>query len=302
MTMVRSGVGRVVLVDRDVVEHTNLPRQVLFEERHIGRPKVEAALESLARIGGPSAIETHASHLDTDNLPELASGCDLLLDGTDNLATRYLLNDFAVDRNVPWVYGGVVGGAGLVLPIVPGVSACLRCIFPEPAPPGALPTCDTAGVILPAVSAVAALQAGAALRLLAVERAERANFRAHLIEIDVWHLEAHHVQAARDPECPCCALREFTFLDAPAHGSAVSLCGRNTVQIRPTLRAGVRPDLARAAERLRTLASDVRFDGALLAFRVEDAQFTVFPDGRALIEGTHDLDRARSLYDRFLGS
>ncbi len=164
LNLVRSGIGRVVLVDRDVVELSNLPRQVLFEERHVGRSKVDAALETLTRIGGPSRVETHAVHVDADNLAELAQGCDLLLDGTDNLATRYLVNDYCVERGVPWIYGGVVGAAGLVMPIHPGQSACLRCIFPEPPPPGALPTCDTAGVILPAVAANAAVQFAAALR------------------------------------------------------------------------------------------------------------------------------------------
>jgi len=225
-----------------------------------------------------------------------------MLDGTDNLATRYLINDFAVERSIPWVYGGVVGGAGLVMPIVPGVSACLRCIFPEPPPPGALPTCDTAGVILPAVSAVAALQAGAALRLLASEPAELARFEAQLVEIDAWFLEAHQVNATRAPGCPCCGERIYAFLDAPNEGSAVSLCGRNTVQIRPTHAKSARPDLAQVAARLRASADGVELTGGLLVFRAEDSRFTVFPDGRALIEGTSDLDRARTLYDRYLGA
>jgi molybdopterin/thiamine biosynthesis adenylyltransferase len=305
MTMVRSGLGRVVVVDRDVVDLTNLPRQVLFEERHVGKPKAEAAREALERIGGPSRIETHALHVDSDNLAELAEGCELLLDGTDNLATRYLVNDFSVDRGVPWVYGGVVGGAGLVLPVVPGAGACLRCVFPEPAPPGALPTCDTAGVILPAVSAVAALQAGAALRILSAEPEALARFAGRLIEIDAWGLDAHALPAARDPGCPCCGKREFPYLDAPAQGSAVSLCGRNTVQIRPMragARSGARPDLELAAERLRPSVRGLELSDGLLVFEADGARFTVFPDGRALIEGTSDLDRARSLYDRLLGS
>jgi adenylyltransferase/sulfurtransferase len=302
MTLTRCGIGRIVLVDRDVVEPTNLPRQVLFDERHVGRPKVAAAEEALARIGGPTRVETHAAHLGSDNVGELGRGADLLLDGTDNLATRYLLNDFAVERGIPWVYGGVVGAAGLVLPVVPGVTACLRCIFPEPAPPGSLPTCDTAGVILPAVSAIAALQSAAALRILASDASERASFEARLFDLDVWGFEANVLGAPRDPDCPCCGRREFEFLDAPAGGDAISLCGRNTVQVRPQRAPGSRPDLARVAERLRGQARDLRHEGGLLVFAVEDARFTVFPDGRALIEGTSDLSRGRSLYDRYLGS
>ncbi|MCC7013455.1 MAG: ThiF family adenylyltransferase [Planctomycetes bacterium] len=302
MTLVRSGIGRVVLVDRDVVELSNLPRQVLFEERHLGHAKVQAAAESLARIGGPTRVEAHALHLDSDNLAELAQGCELVLDGTDNLATRYLINDFAIDRGVPWIYGGVVGASGLVMPVIPGAGACLRCIFPDPAPPGSLPTCDSAGVLLPAVSAIAALQAGAALRWLGSDAHGRATFQAQLIELDVWQLEAHHVPATRDPDCPCCGRREFPFLDASPHGSAISLCGRNTVQIRPARVPGARPDLERIAQSLAPFVSDARLLDGLLVFRVEELAFTVFPDGRALIEGTSELDRARSLYDRILGS
>lgn len=301
-TFVRSGVGRLVLVDRDIVDVTNLPRQVLFEERHVGAPKVDAARETLARIGGPTKVATHAAHLDGDNLPQLAEGCDLILDGTDNLATRYLINDFAVDRGVPWIYGGVVGASGLVMPVLPGRGACLRCIFPEPAPPGSLPTCDTAGVLLPAVAAIAAVQAGVALRLLGANERERASLEPALVEIDVWNLETRQVSAERDPKCPCCGERDFVYLWAPAERSAISLCGRNTVQVRPAHADAQRIDLKRAAESARASASNVRDLGSLVAFEAEGCRFTVFPDGRALIEGTHDLDRARALYDRFIGS
>ena len=301
-TFVRSGVGRLVIVDRDVVDVTNLPRQVLFEERDIGRPKVDAARETLARIGGPTRVETHAAHLDSDNLADLAENCDLILDGTDNLATRYLINDFSVERDLPWIYAGVVGASGLVMPVIPGRGACLRCIFPEPAPPGSLPTCDTAGVLLPAVAAIAAVQAGVALRLLGANDRERANLAPQLVEIDVWHLETRQVSAERDPQCPCCGARQFVFLWSPSERSAISLCGRNTVQVRPARPNSPRVDLARIAAGVRDNASNVRELGSLLAFEAEGCRFTLFPDGRALIEGTHELDRARTLYDRFIGS
>jgi adenylyltransferase/sulfurtransferase len=299
-SLVRSGVGRVRVVDRDIVEETNLPRQVLFEPAHLGRPKVEAALETLARIGGPSVVDGRALHVDTDTLPELARDVELVLDGTDNLSTRYLINDYAVERGIPWVYGGVVGGAGLVLPVLPGVGACLRCIFPEPAPPGALPTCDTAGVLQPAVAAIAALQAACALRLLSTPREERDRVPLRLVELDVWNLESHSLSAARDPDCPCCARREFPWLDAPAGAGAVSLCGRNTVQVRPQLAA--RPDLAEIARRLDGVVDELALHGGLLVFRSDGVRFTVFPDGRALLEGTSEIERARALYDRVLGS
>jgi molybdopterin/thiamine biosynthesis adenylyltransferase len=304
-TLVRCGVGTLVVVDRDVVELSNLPRQVLFEERHLGAPKAEAAREALAAIGGPTRVEAHAAHLDADNLDELAEGAALLLDGTDNLATRYLLNDYAVERGIPWIYGGVVGGSGLVLAVLPGRGACLRCLFPDPPAPGSLATCDTAGVILPAVSAVASFQAGAALRLLAAGDEERARFEPQLVELDPWTPEVRRLPAPRDPDCPCCGAGEFPFLREGARSTAISLCGRNTVQVRPAMPTATgrpRADLARLAERVRSLASDVRDLGSILRFDADGCRVTVFADGRALIEGTSDLDRARALYDRFVGS
>ena len=296
-SLARSGVGTLVIVDRDLVEVTNLPRQILFEDRHAreGALKVDAAREALARIGGPARIETHAAHLDADNLDELARGADLVLDGTDNLATRYLLNDWCVKHRVPWVYAGVVGGGGLVMAVLPGSGPCLRCVFSEPPPTGTLPTCDTAGVILPAVAAVAALQAGIALRLLAAPE----GFEPALLEIDAWHGEVRSVRAPRDADCPCCARGEYPWLETPAGTQAVSLCGRNTVQVRGR---GPRPDLDRVAENLRGVAREVLRAGPLLRVDLGDERLTVFPDGRALIEGTEDVDRALALYDRYIGA
>ncbi len=301
-TLVRCGVGSIVLVDRDVVELTNLPRQVLFDERHVrdGTPKALAAAETLAAIGGPTHVEPHVAHVDGDNLGELANGADLLLDGTDNLATRYVLNDFAVRERKPWIYAGVVGASGLVMPIVPERGACLRCVFREPPPPDSLATCDTAGVVLPAVAAVASFQAGFALRWLASDERERDSIELWLAQIDAWTGDVRRVRAERDRECPCCVAREFAFLDASSERSAVVLCGRNTVQVRPPRR--VRLDLERVAKNVEGGASSLERLASGLRFSVEDFRVTLFHDGRALIEGTDDPLRARSLYDRWIGS
>ena len=252
--LVRAGVGSLVLVDRDIVEESNLPRQVLFNDSHAagGCAKSQAAAETLAAIGGPTRIEAHSAHLDADLLPHLAADCQLILDGTDNLATRYLVNDWSVREGIPWVYGGVVGSGGLVLPILPGEGPCLRCIFREPPPPGSLPTCDTAGVIGPAVGAIASLQAGLALRLLASSPADgeppSSSLTPALVEIDVWSGETRRINVPRDPACPCCGERDFPWLERPAATEAVSLCGRDTVEVRAR---GARPDLDRLAVRLR---------------------------------------------------
>ncbi|MCK6444806.1 MAG: ThiF family adenylyltransferase [Planctomycetes bacterium] len=301
--LVRIGVGRLVLVDRDVVEWTNLPRQVLFTEAHAGAgaPKALAAAESLAAIGGPTRIDARSAHVDGDNLDELARGADLVLDGTDNLATRYLLNDWCVKHSVPWIYAGVVGASGLVLPVLPGRGACLACLFPEPPPAEHLPTCDTAGVVLPAVQAVTALQAGLAMRWLASDDAGRAAFEPWLVEVDAWRAEQRRVRATRDPECRTCVRREFRHLELGGERAAVVLCGRNTVQIRPARRAErldferVLANVGNSAKALERRASFARFD-------VEGFRVTLFADGRALIEGTDDPGRARAVYDRWIGT
>lgn len=295
-SLTRAGVGQLVLADRDVVEESNLPRQVLFEDRHAaeGVPKVEAALESLGRIGGPTRLEAHALHVDAGELPRLAEGCDLVLDGTDNLATRYLVNDHCVRTGIPWIYGGVVGGAGLVLPVLPGRGPCLRCVFREPPPPGTLPTCDTAGVVLPAVGLVASLQAGLALRVLV----EPGGLEPALVELDAWSGEVRRLRAGRDEACPCCGGRQFPWLERGDADHAVSLCGRNTVQVK---RTGAAPDLDRVVARLEAAGAAVRRAGPLLRAEVEEFVLTVFPDGRTLIEGTDDCGRAEAVYDRWLG-
>jgi molybdopterin-synthase adenylyltransferase len=300
-TLVRAGVGELVLVDRDIVEITNLPRQVLFEDRHAeeGALKVTAAREALERIGGPTRLEDVATHLDADNIEELSQECDLVLDGTDNLGTRYLVNDFCVENEVPWVYGGVVSSGGLVMPVLPGKGPCLRCLFDEPPPVGSLPTCDTAGVILPAVGAIASMQAGLALRILAGDEEENPPLKAALLEIDVWSGELRRLPLQRLPACHCCGEREFPYLHQPLGRQATILCGRDAVQIRGR---GTAPDLEALQQSIAGLAKDVKLVGPILRFRVEETTVTLFEDGRALIEGTSDIDRALALYDRYVGS
>ncbi len=293
-TLFRAGIGELVLVDRDVVEPTNLPRQVLFDERHAleRTPKALAAKESLERSGGPTRVHAHVAQLDARNVAELAGDADLVLDGTDNLETRYLLNDFCVQRRLPWIYAGVVGASGLVLPILPGRTACLRCLFPTPPPRDSLPTCETAGVLLPAVGAIASLAAGAALRLLG-RPDERERFEPALTEVDAWSGTARSLRAPRDPACPACARGEFPFL--VGRPEPVVLCGRNAVQV-PA--AGARLDLG--ALRLPPEARDVVRTKFLVRLALEDVSLTRFADGRALIEGTQDRARALALYARVL--
>lgn len=298
--LARAGVGHLDLVDRDIVELSNLPRQVLFTEAHArdGAPKAHAAADVLAQAGGPTRCAPHAEHLGATLLEELGADADLVVDGTDNMRTRYLVNDYCVREGKPWVYGGVVSSGGLVMAVEPGRGPCLRCVFPDPPPPGALPTCDTAGVVGPAVGLVASMQAGLALRILAAEPGDE---RRHgLIELDAWHGDVRRLDVPRDPGCPACGARSFEFLEGADEVEAVSLCGRDTVQVLPPS-SGARPDRSATAERLRAAGVDAAEVGPLLRFTADGHRFTVFPDGRTLVEGTEDTGRALALVSRWVG-
>lgn len=310
--LVRAGVGFLRLADRDVVEWSNLQRQVLFDESDArdGTPKAIAAAARLRRVNSDVEIEPHAVDVASDNLLTLADGCDLLLDGTDNVATRYLLNDAAVKTRRPWVYGACVGVEGRVMAIdlresaideEPAVAGpCLRCVFPTPPAPGELPTCDTAGVLGPVAAVVASFQAVAAIQLLVGDRSPVGR----MLAIDGWRgvVRTIDLARARRPDCPCCAGNEFEFLDASPQTGAV-LCGRQAVQVRPG-----RPtvlDLASLAARLQAAGGlGVRATPAFVRVEVPGADgvtLTAFADGRAIVQGTADPARARSLYDRYIG-
>ncbi len=300
LTLARAGVGFLRLIDRDLVDESNLPRQVLFEERHARErtPKALAAIETLRRAGGPTQLEAQLVHLGLSQLGECLADVDLVLDGTDNVSTRYLLNDWCVRQGQPWVHAGVVGSQARALLIAPGASACLRCLFPEPPPPGQLETCESSGVLGPAVLVAAGWQAALALRWLGGEPEQRGGAAGRFVSADVWSGEQTRLLAQRDPGCPCCASGRFEFFEQAEHLRPVALCGRNAVQVPGR---GQAPDRPRLLERLgRSGALDLRQVGPLLSFRHEDLRFTMFPDGRCLVEGTEDLARAEAACERLL--
>jgi|SRR5579883_684012 len=293
--LARAGVGKLRLIDRDFVELSNLQRQFLYDETDAGEswPKAVAAARRLGRINSAIQLEPIVADLAPQNIAELLEQTDLILDGTDNFETRYLINDFAVCEGTPWVYGAAVASYGLKLAIFPGRTPCLRCIYPEP-PSGAQPTCETEGVLGSATAAVASLQAGDALKILA--RGPE-SVTPRLTTIDVWTGEIRQTAPpARDPDCPCCARREFPYLDGKRR-APISLCGRNAVQIHERARP---IDLAELANRLAALAP-VRVNEFALRAAVDPYELTVFPDGRAIIRGTTDVGVARSVYARYVG-
>jgi adenylyltransferase/sulfurtransferase len=293
--LARAGVGQLALIDRDYVELVNLQRQWLYEEADAEQalPKAVAAARRLAAINSEVRLTPHVADLTPANIAELLAGADVILDGTDNFQTRYLLNDFSIQQGIPWVYGAALGSYGLSMPVLPGRTACLKCVFPDP-PTGLLPTCETVGILNAVTSAVASTQVADALKILS---GQASSLKPRITTFDLWSGEIRQVaQPGPQPDCPACAARRFPHLEGAAH-PPISLCGRNAVQIheRP------RPlDLTVLAERLAPLG-EVRANPFALRFFLPPYELTVFPDGRAIIKGTTDPALARSLYARFLG-
>jgi len=293
--LARAGVGEIVVVDRDYVEPSNLQRQWLFDEADAaeGLPKAVAAVRKLAASN--ASVRTHAvvADLTPGNAEELLLPAGVILDGTDNFETRYLINDVAVKRGVPWIYGAAVGSHGVTMPILPGRSACLACIWPQP-PSGAQPTCDTAGILNAVAALVGAWQVGEALKILA-GRLEAVEPR--LVSVDIWKNTFRSIGTSRsDPQCAACGRRQFSHLEGEGR-PRITLCGRNSVQIHERARP---LDLGPLRETLGRLG-EVRANPYALRFFCSPFEMTVFPDGRAIIKGTTDIGVARSLYARYVG-
>jgi molybdopterin/thiamine biosynthesis adenylyltransferase len=299
--LARGGVGHLRIVDRDFIETNNLQRQVLFDERDVAEnlPKAEAAARKLSAINSAIHVEPVVTDIDRTNILELVEDADLILDGTDNFEIRYLINDAAVKLNKPWVYGGCIGSHGQTMTILPGETPCLRCLIETAPPPGMTPTCETAGVLGPAVAVIASFEAIEAIKLLS---GRREAINRDLIMVDVWDWTFRQLKIANllgKVDCPCCQRRNFEWLDGSMGSHTTTLCGRNAVQI-----AARRPeplDFPEMARRLATLG-EVRHNAFMLRFATEGHEFTVFPDGRAIIKGTNDISRARSLYAQYVGS
>jgi molybdopterin/thiamine biosynthesis adenylyltransferase len=295
-TLARAGVGRLRIVDRDYVEHSNLQRQSLFDEKDAAEslPKAVAAARRLSAINSAVAVEPHVADLTPANAKKLLSDADLLLDGTDNFETRYLINDFAVSTAIPWIYVAAVGSYAATMNILPSETACLACVFPE-APKGMIETCDTAGILNSAANLAAAIAATEALKLLVGARNE---LRRTLLGWDVWSNQTSEVSAGIPrADCQVCAKKEFVHL-AGERKAHITLCGRDSVQIHERER---RVDFSELSTRLEPHGR-VRHNQFVLKFWREPYEMTLFPDGRAIVKGTTDTAIARSLYARFVGS
>jgi adenylyltransferase/sulfurtransferase len=300
MTLARAGVGFLRLVDRDIPELSNLPRQVLFDEADVaaGLPKAVAAAGRLATINSQIAIEPVVADLSAANAADLLGGCDVIVDGSDNFEARFLVNEVACRRRVPWVHGGAIGAEGRVLAIVPGRTACLRCLIPEPPAAGSLPTCDTAGIIGPAAVVVGAVEAAEAIKLV-VGAPEAASNR--LLVCDLWSNVWRTVDLAPlvAAGCPTCRAADYPWLEGRLGGRPTLLCGRDAVQV-PSAGGGV--DLAAVAARLALVGTVVANRWIVRADVEEGIQLAVFADGRAIVTGTREEARARAIVSRYLGA
>ncbi len=294
--LARAGVGTIRIIDRDYVEPSNLQRQSLFDEADAAEslPKAIAAARKIAAFNSEIVVEPHVADLTPTNIEALFEGAQLILDGTDNFETRYLINDFAVKNSLPWIYTAAVGSYGVTLNVLPGKTACLACIFSDP-PQGTFETCETAGILNSAVNLVASIAATEAVKLLV---GADEWLRRTLLSFDVWRNERAEVATDKPiPGCRTCGDHKFPHL-AGADRPHITLCGRNSVQIHERHRP---VDLAEMSERLKPLGT-VRHNDFVLKFWHEPYEMTLFPDGRAIIKGTTDKTIARSLYARYVGS
>ncbi len=298
--LARAGVGQMTLIDRDIVQWSNLQRQLLYSERDArqGRTKVEAAAARIRRINRDVQVTSRAIELNAANILSVLQGTDLWIDGTDHFEIRFLINDAALTLKKPWVHGGCVGTQGQVATFWPDHTLCFRCLVPQPPPVGSMDTCDTAGVLGPATTMIAALQTAQAIRLL-VEGQK--GIHANVMTIDPWfgrflQIETRSLQAHG---CPACKLGERRYLTQTSSAEPVQLCGQNAVQINPSPGSAIL-DLARIRSRLKHLPG-VRLTAFFLRWEEGPIRGTLFSDGRAIIEGTSDPLRAKSIYQQLLG-
>lgn len=298
-SLARAGVGKLRLADRDFIEFSNLQRQTMFTEKDAAErlPKAVACANHIHEINSEIDVEVQVTDVNHSNIERLIEACDVVLDGTDNFAARYLINDACVKHNVNWIYGAVVGSYGVTMTIRPGRTPCLRCVFPEPPPAASSPTCDTSGVIMPIITVISAIQVTEALKLLTNQGEQ---LHGTLMQFDLWQNERRQVKLTEPAgDCTTCQLRRFETLSAENADLAAVLCGRHAVQISPS--QPTRVDLAALSQKLQSVGT-VNSNDYLVRFRTGDYELTVFPDARSIIRGTDDVATARSIYAKYVGN
>ena len=297
-SLARAGVGHLRLVDRDFVEPSNLQRQTMFTEADAEQrlPKAIAAANHLREINSEIEVEPHVIDVNHSTIERLLEGCDVVVDGTDNFSTRYLINDACVKHNTSWIYGAAVGSYGVTMTIRPHQTACLRCVFEEAPAAGSAPTCDTSGVIMPIINVVSAVQVSEVFKLIT---GQLDALHGSLMQFDVWQNEWRKIGTGKPrKDCSTCVLAQYETLSGADEGAAV-LCGRDAIQISPSQPTCI--NFSTLAERLRR-AGEVKFNEYLLRFRTGKFELTVFRDARSIIRGTDEVSVARSLYAKYIGT
>ncbi len=299
-TLARAGVGRVRIVDRDFVEISNLQRQVLFDEEDVASriPKAIAAAEKLRKVNSRIEIEPIVADVNHANIEKFADGMGMIVDGTDNFETRFLINDLAVRDGIPWVYGGCLGAEGQTMTILPGETPCLSCLMHECPPPGTMPTCDTAGILSPIIGVIASIEAVEAIKILS---GNRQNISRQLTVVELWDNRLHQVDVSslrEQVDCPTCKQGDYPWLTGKQGSQAAVLCGRNAVQLTYPGADISLDELARQFEGL----GEVSRNPFLLRLKVDEYELTIFVDGRAIIGGTDDVATARTVYAKYVGN
>ena len=301
-TLARAGVGKLRIVDRDFLELNNLQRQIIYDEEDVasGLPKAIAAANKLRRINSQIEIEPLVADISPANIEELVRDVDVIVDGTDNFETRYLLNDIASKLGMAWIYGGCIGAEGQTMTILPGETPCLRCLMPEAPPPGSTPTCDSAGILGPIINIIASLEAMEALKILAGKRDAISRV---LTVCDVWDNRLRQVKLdsllAQREHCPTCSGQEYPWLRGERGSHTAILCGRNAVQLSFPGSSGL--VLEELESKLAGLGRVTR-NPFLLRFAVDEYLLTIFPDGRAIVGGTEDIAEAKTVYAKYIGA
>ncbi len=295
-TLVRAGVGKIKIIDRDFIEYHNLQRQVIFDEDDIrnGLPKAIAAERHLKKVNSAVEVEGIVADVNYTNIERLISGADLILDGLDNFETRFLINDVSLKYRIPWVYGAVISSSGMTMNIIPGETPCFRCFASKPPSGRAIPTCDTAGVIGPAPFIIGSLQSVEAMKILIGAK----EINRDLLIIDVWEEAFDRIKIGRQKNCPACQ-GKYEFLEGKSGLRVTSLCGQNAVQV-------LNPKMGKLsfAELAATLKpiGEVSYNEFMLQFAVDSNEMIIFPDGRAIVKNTSDESLARGLYAKYIGT
>ena len=296
--LTRAGIGKISILDRDFVELNNLQRQILFDENDVGEPKAIAATRKLESINSEVEVIPIVKDLNHSNIEEIIKDVDLVLDGTDNIQTRMLINDVCVREKIPWIYTGAIGTSGMTMNILPD-AACIRCLYPNIPNPGSLPTCDTMGVLNAITVIMGSMASAESIKILLRDAKPKNKHDSSLIIYDVWNNSFDEVLVRKNEECPCCVEKNYDYINAEDREIITSLCGRNAIQITPANSKEL--NLKELGSKLEYLGS-IKCAEFILIFKTSDYEISIFKDGRAIIKGTNDEKIARSVYARYIGT